>query len=48
MERLDLDQDKDVDLVVSALNFYDGVPRPLVEKWKREKFTLMVLKNNGR
>lgn len=47
MESLDLDQDKDIDLVVSALNFYEGVARPVVEKWKEEKKVLMVLRNNG-
>ena len=48
MESLDLDGDKDQDILVSALNFSDGVPKSLTRKWKSENGAVMVLRNKGR
>jgi len=46
MDILDIDGDKDEDVVVGALNFNDAIPRTLSARWEKEPVDLLVLKNN--
>lgn len=46
MESADIDDDGDRDLLLAAVNFPNGVPERLMEKWKQNRVSLLVLKNN--
>ncbi|MCW5912857.1 MAG: VCBS repeat-containing protein [Cyclobacteriaceae bacterium] len=46
METLDIDQDNDEDILLGALNFNDGVPAPIVESWKANPVSILLLRNN--
>ena len=46
MESADIDHDGDQDIVLAALNFPDGVPEPLVKRWRENSVSLLVLRNN--
>jgi len=46
MESLDIDGDRDLDLLLGALNFGDGIPRPLLQQWVEDPVDILVLKNN--
>jgi hypothetical protein len=46
MEALDIDGDRDRDLLLGALNFGDGIPRPLLQQWADTPVDMLVLQNN--
>jgi len=46
MEATDIDKDGDCDLILAALNFNDRVPAGLLDQWKKERTSLLVLRNN--
>lgn len=46
MEVADIDSDRDFDIILAALNFSPGVPDSLVQEWKKNPTSLLVLKNN--
>lgn len=48
MEIADIDKDNDKDIVLAALNFPTGVPQDLLNRWNKDKVSLLVLKNNHR
>ncbi|HMG94386.1 MAG TPA: VCBS repeat-containing protein [Chryseolinea sp.] len=48
MEATDIDKDGDCDLILAALGFNDGVPAGLLDQWKKEKTSLLVLRNKHR
>ncbi|MFZ5970119.1 MAG: FG-GAP-like repeat-containing protein [Bacteroidota bacterium] len=48
METLDWDNDGFTDLMLGALNFNNGVPPPLVEKWKADPVSILLLKNKAK
>lgn len=45
MECADLDDDKDLDILLTALNFETRVPLSLAVRWREEKNCVLVLKN---
>ena len=45
MEASDVDSDGDCDLILAALNFNDGVPVGLLDRWKKERTSILVLRN---
>jgi hypothetical protein len=45
MEAADIDKDGDYDLILAALNFNDGVPAGLLDQWKKERTSILVLRN---
>jgi FG-GAP-like repeat len=46
METADLDGDSDEDILLSALDFNNGVPGAIVDEWKAKPVSLLVLRNN--
>jgi hypothetical protein len=46
METVDLDQDNDEDILLGALNFNNGVPPAIVEGWKANPVSILLLRNN--
>jgi len=48
MESTDFDNDGDLDILLGALDFNNGVPTPLVDYWKQKKTALLVLSNNNK
>jgi hypothetical protein len=48
MESADIDNDQDTDIILGALNFPIGVPDSLMNEWRTEPSSLLVLKNNLR
>lgn len=48
MEPVDIDDDGYMDIALGALNFDDGVPRDLGEKWAKNPVDILVLKNKGK
>lgn len=45
MEVADLDGDQDLDIVLASLNFSPGVPDSLVQAWKENPVSLLMLEN---
>ena len=45
METGDIDEDGDLDIILGALTFPMGVPDNVLEEWKRNPASLLVLKN---
>ena len=45
MESIDLDEDQDMDLLLCALHFEDGVPKPIAMEWREKKTALLILRN---
>lgn len=45
MEAADIDRDKDIDILLGALDFDSDVPRSLLEQWMRNKTSILLLKN---
>ena len=45
MEATDIDKDGDCDLILAALNFNDRVPAGLMDQWKKERTSILVLRN---
>jgi hypothetical protein len=48
MEASDIDKDGDCDIILAALNFNDGVPAGLLDQWKKERTSILVLRNKRR
>ncbi|MFM9838025.1 MAG: FG-GAP repeat domain-containing protein [Cyclobacteriaceae bacterium] len=48
MEAADIDADGDCDILLGALDFYEGVPKKSVEEWAKDKASILVLKNTTR
>ncbi|MEX1239016.1 MAG: VCBS repeat-containing protein [Cyclobacteriaceae bacterium] len=48
MESADIDRDNDVDLLLGALTFPNGVPDSLYQEWGKQKTSLLILRNNLR
>lgn len=48
MESADVDNDEDIDLILGALIFPNGVPDSLFQTWRKNQVSLLVLKNNLR
>lgn len=46
METVDIDADEDEDIMLGALNFNNGVPAPIVEGWKANPVSILLLRNN--
>lgn len=46
MEVLDIDNDKDKDILLGALDFNIGVPPQVMEKWKANPVSILLLRNN--
>jgi hypothetical protein len=46
MEVADIDSDRDLDIILAALNFSPGVPDSLMQEWKENPTSLLVLRNN--
>lgn len=46
MEVADIDRDKDIDILLGALDFDSDVPRPLLEQWMRDKTSILLLRNS--
>lgn len=46
METADIDADEDEDIMLGALNFNNGVPAPIVEGWKANPVSILLLRNN--
>ncbi len=42
----DIDRDQDQDIILGALNFIGGVPKPDLDYWLNENISLLVLRNN--
>jgi hypothetical protein len=45
MEASDIDQDGDCDLMLGALDFDSGVPKRLMDQWRKERTSILVLRN---
>jgi hypothetical protein len=45
LEASDIDDDGDVDLMLGALNFNNGVPEAVLAGWKKENVSLLLLRN---
>lgn len=45
MDAGDIDRDGDVDILLGALNFYDGVPDGLLESWNNNPVSVLLLRN---
>jgi hypothetical protein len=45
MEASDIDKDGDRDLMLGALDFSNGVPPLLMDQWRQERTTVLVLRN---
>jgi hypothetical protein len=45
LEAADIDQDGDVDILLGALNFYNGVPSELAQRWKDKNISIIVMRN---
>ncbi|MEX2233230.1 MAG: VCBS repeat-containing protein [Cyclobacteriaceae bacterium] len=48
MELADIDDDRDLDLILGSLTFPNGVPDSLFQVWKKREASLLILKNNLR
>jgi len=48
MESADIDNDHDIDLILGALTFPNGVPDSLFQVWRKNETSLLILKNNLR
>jgi len=48
LEASDIDRDGDCDLLLGALDFDKGVPKELLEQWKQEEISILVLRNKIR
>ena len=48
LESADVDRDGDRDLLLGALAFPIGVPGNILETWRENQISLLVLKNNRR
>jgi hypothetical protein len=48
MEAADIDADGDCDILLGALDFYEGVPKKSVATWAKDKTSILVLKNGLR
>lgn len=48
MDASDIDSDGDIDLMLGALNFNNGVPDTLLKKWASENISLLVFRNKAR
>lgn len=48
METADIDNDRDVDIILAALAFPTAVPDSLYQRWQKGGTSLLVLKNNLR
>jgi hypothetical protein len=48
MESADIDNDTDIDLILGALTFPNGVPDSLFKVWRNNETSLLILKNNLR
>ena len=46
MEIMDMDDDDDVDIVLAALTFPNGVPKNVIGHWKKSPASFLILKNN--
>jgi hypothetical protein len=46
MDAFDIDGDRDRDLLLGALDFGDGIPRPLLQQWASTPVDILVLTNN--
>jgi hypothetical protein len=46
METVDIDADQDEDILLGALNFNNGVPTTIVEGWKSNPVSILLLRNN--
>ncbi len=46
METVDLDGDRDEDILLGALNFNNGVPVSVVDGWKANPVSVLLLRNN--
>lgn len=46
METADIDGDADIDILLGALTFPNGVPESLFNQWKDKKASLMLLRNS--
>ena len=45
MEASDIDKDGDCDLMLGALDFNSGVPAGLLDQWKKERTSILILRN---
>ena len=45
MEATDIDKDGDCDLMLGALDFNSGVPAGLLNRWTKERISILVLRN---
>lgn len=45
MESTDIDKDGDCDLILAALDFNSGVPPGLLDQWKNERTSILILRN---
>ena len=48
METADIDNDRDMDIILAALAFPTAVPDSLYQRWQKSATSLLVLKNNLR
>jgi hypothetical protein len=48
MESADIDHDEDTDVILGSLNFPNGVPDSVMNVWRAEPSSLLVLRNNLR
>ncbi len=45
LEAKDIDRDGDCDIILGPLNFNSGVPDSLLQRWRNEKTSVLVLRN---
>lgn len=45
MEASDIDKDGDCDLLLAALDFNSGVPANLLDQWKKDRTSILILRN---
>ena len=45
MEASDIDKDGDCDLMLGALDFNSGIPAGLLDQWKEERVSILILRN---
>lgn len=48
IDAADIDEDGDTDILLGALDFDPGVPRPLYQRWLKTRTSMLILKNNQR
>jgi FG-GAP-like repeat len=48
MEAADIDADGDCDILLGALDFYEGVPKTSLAEWAKDKTSILVMRNNLR